>query len=64
MKIHAYVAVVCAALSGCALTPTQKKVAYVAGAVAVTAIAISATDGKTPSYCGDGRSFCGPIRPQ
>jgi hypothetical protein len=49
-------------LTGCALTPTQKKVAYVAGAVVVTAVAISATDGKA-SYCGDGRSFCGPIRP-
>jgi hypothetical protein len=62
MKIHACVAIVCAALSGCALTPTQKKVAYVAGAVVVTAIVISANDGKQ-SYCGDGRSFCGPIRP-
>jgi hypothetical protein len=49
-------------LTGCALTPTQKKVAYVAGAVVVTAVAISATDGKQ-SYCGDGRSFCGPIQP-
>jgi hypothetical protein len=52
------------ALFGCALTPTQKKVAYAAGAVVATAVVISATDGKkSPSYCGDSTSFCGPIRP-
>ena len=62
---NAWIAVLALVLSACASwTPTQKKVAYVAGAVVVAAVVVSATDGDSAaSYCGDGKSFCGPIRP-